>query len=100
MARLPVSGSLRNQLVVSLIGGAALLALLLFLVTRNFAAQVAQEGQDSILGAAAASILDAAAIHDGQVEIDLPYASFSMLANICALTRFGYTLSVPPLRRL
>lgn len=81
MARLPVSGSLRNQLVVSLIGGAALLALLLFLVTRNFAAQVAQEGQDSILGAAAASILDAAAIHDGQVEIDLPYASFSMLAN-------------------
>ena len=58
MARLPVSGSLRNQLVVSLIGGAALLALLLFLVRRNFGAQVAQEGQDSILGAAPRRIDD------------------------------------------
>ncbi len=78
---LPVSGSLRNRLVVTLIGGAAILALLLFFAVRNYATQVAQQGQDNILGASIASILDAATIREGQVEIDIPYASFSMLST-------------------
>ncbi len=76
-----VSGSLRNRLVLTLISGAALLAILLFFAVRNYAAQVAQQGQDNILEASAASILDAAALRDGQLEIDIPYAAFSMLAT-------------------
>lgn len=76
-----VSGSLRNRLVLTLTGGAAIVALLLFFVVRNYATQVAQQGQDKILGASIASILDAASIQDGAVEIDIPYASFSMLST-------------------
>lgn len=67
--------------MLTLISGAALLAVLLFFAVRNYAAQVAQQGQDNILGASAASILDAAALRDGQLEIDIPYAAFSMLAT-------------------
>lgn len=78
---LPISMSLRNRLVLTLIGGAALLALLLFFAIRNFATQVAQQGQDNILRASVTTILDAAAIRDGLVEIDLPYAAFSMLTT-------------------
>lgn len=77
----PVSGSLRDRLTVSLIGGAAVLALVLFFVVRNYAAQVAQQGQDSILAASVTAVLDAAAIRDGAVEIDIPYAAFSMLST-------------------
>ncbi|WP_171097301.1 sensor histidine kinase [Ruegeria sp. HKCCD7255] len=76
-----VSGSLRNRLVLTLIGGAAILAILLFLAVRSYAARVAQQGQDNILSASVASILDAAAIRDGQLEIDIPYAAFSMLTT-------------------
>ncbi|WP_122073209.1 sensor histidine kinase [Pseudophaeobacter sp. EL27] len=76
-----VSGSLRNRLAVTLIGGASLLAVLLFLVVRTYAAQIAQQGQDSILGASVTSILDAAVLRDDQVEIDFPYAAFSMLTT-------------------
>ena len=79
--KLPVSGSLRNRLVLTLTGGAAILAILLFFAIRNYATQVAQQGQDNILAASMTSILDAAAIRDGNVEIDIPYASFSMLST-------------------
>lgn len=75
------SGSLRNRLVLTLIGGAAVLALLVFFTVRNYAEQLAQQGQDAILIASAASILDAAAMRDGTVEIDIPYVSFSMLSS-------------------
>lgn len=76
-----VSGSLRNRLALILTGGAALLAVLLFFVVRGYAAQIAQEGQDNILGASVSSILDAAVLRDGVVELDLPYASLSMLST-------------------
>ncbi|WP_120633982.1 sensor histidine kinase [Ruegeria sp. EL01] len=76
-----VSGSLRNRLVLTLIGGAAILAFLLFFAVRNYAARVAQQGQDSILEASATSILDAAALRDGELEVDIPYAAFSMLTT-------------------
>lgn len=68
-------------MVLTLIGGAALLALLLFFAVRNYAVQVAQQGQDNILEASATSILDAATIRDGVVELDLPYSAFSMLST-------------------
>ncbi|GFE66206.1 sensor histidine kinase [Litoreibacter roseus] len=80
-ASLIASGSLRNRLVLTLIGGAAILTLLLFFAIRNYAIQIAQQGQDNILGASATSILDAASIRDGTLEIDIPYASFSMLST-------------------
>ncbi len=76
-----VSGSLGNRLAFTLIGGAALLAVLLFFVVRNYAVQVAQQGQDNILVASATSMLDAAAIRDDLVEVDIPYAAFSMLST-------------------
>ena len=75
------SRSLRNRLVLTLIGGAAVLALLLFFAIRIQATQVAQQGQDNTLRASVTSILDAAAIRDGVVEVDIPYASFSMLST-------------------
>ncbi|MCP5072888.1 MAG: sensor histidine kinase [Rhodobacteraceae bacterium] len=80
-SKTPVSGSLRNRLVLMLIGGAAILALLLFFAVRNYATRVAQQGQDNILGASVTSILDAAAIRDREVQIDIPYAAFSMLST-------------------
>jgi len=74
-----VAGSLRNRLTLTLIGGAAVLAILLFVVVRGYSAQIAQQGQDSILEASVTSILDAAILRDGMVEVDFPYASLSML---------------------
>lgn len=74
-----VSGSLRKRLTAILIGGAAVLAVLLYVVARSYATQIAQQGQDSILRASVTSILDAAVIRDGQLEIDFPYSSFSIL---------------------
>lgn len=81
MASPVIAGSLRNRLVLTLIGGAAVLALLLFFAVRNYAVQVAQQGQDSILEASVTSMLDAAAIRDGALELDLPYSAFSMLTT-------------------
>ncbi len=76
-----VAGSLRNRLAVTLVGGAAVLAILLFVVVRNYAAQIAQAGQDQIIGASVSSILDAAVVRDGVVDVDFPYASLSMLST-------------------
>ncbi len=73
------SGSLRNKLAVRLIGGVLILTVLLFFVVRNYAVQIAQQSQDSILGASVTSMLDTANIRDGVVKMDIPYASFSML---------------------
>ena len=67
--------------MLTLIGGAAVLALLLFFAVRNFAVQVAQQGQGNVLDASATSMLDAATIRDGAIELDLPYSAFSMLAT-------------------
>ncbi len=76
-----IAGSLRRRLAVTLIGGMTILTLLLFFVVRNYAAQIAQQSQDSILSASVTSILDAATMRDGEVQIDIPYASFSMLGT-------------------
>ena len=76
-----VSRSLRNRLAMILTGGAAVLAIVLFLVVRGYAAQIAQQGQDNILSASVSSILDAAVLRDGQVELDFPYAALSMLST-------------------
>ena len=80
-ANVVVFGSLRNRLGIILTGGAALLAILLFFVVRGYAAQIAQEGQDNILGASVSSILDATVLREGTIELDFPYASLSMLST-------------------
>ncbi|MGJ8623462.1 MAG: sensor histidine kinase N-terminal domain-containing protein [Yoonia sp.] len=76
-----VLGSLRNRLAMSLTGGAAVLAIVLFFAVRGYASQIAQEGQDNILNASVSSILDAAVLREGAVELDFPYASLSMLST-------------------
>lgn len=91
--------SLRNRLAISLIGGAAILAVLLFFGVRSYATQFAQQSQDSILGASVRSILDAGIIRNGAVEVDFPYSSFSMLSTASddrifyAITQDGTLLS-------
>lgn len=67
--------------MLTLVGGAAVLSLLLFVAVRNYAAQVAQQGQDNILEASVTSMLDAATLRDGDIVLDLPYSAFSMLST-------------------
>ena len=76
-----VSGSLRNRLAITLIGSVALLTILLYIVVRDYAAQIAQQSQDNILRASVTSMLDTASIRDGEIVMDIPYASFSMLGT-------------------
>ncbi|MDA5556755.1 sensor histidine kinase [Shimia sp. MMG029] len=76
-----VSGSLRARLALTLIGGAAGISILMFVVVRSYAAQIAQQGQDRILEASVTSILDAAILRDGVVEVDFPYAAFAILGT-------------------
>ncbi|PVA05397.1 sensor histidine kinase [Thalassorhabdomicrobium marinisediminis] len=80
-AEVHVHGSLRRRLGLILTGGAAVLAVILYLAVRTFAAQIAQQGQDSILNASVTSILDTAVLRDGEVLLDFPYASLSMLGT-------------------
>ncbi len=102
-----VSGSLRRRLTLILTGGAAVLAVILFLVVRVLAAQVAQQGQDNILTASMASALDTAVIREGRITLDFPYSSFSMLNTVAddrvfyaihegATLLSGYNWLVPP----
>lgn len=71
--------SLRRRLTWTLIGGAAVLAVLFYLVVRTYAQQIAQQSQDRILEASLTSLMDAAVVREGQVEVDVPYAAFAML---------------------
>jgi two-component system sensor histidine kinase TctE len=86
-----ISGSLRTRMSLTLICGALVLALLLFWIVRNYAFQIAQRGQDTILSAAVTSMLDTALIRNGQIEMDFPYGTFAML-NTKADDRVFYTI--------
>ncbi|MCP5086389.1 MAG: sensor histidine kinase [Rhodobacteraceae bacterium] len=74
-----IRGSLRTRLMLLLIGSSAILAIILFVLVRSFAVQIAQQSQDRILLASATSILEAATVRNGEVEIDIPYSAFAML---------------------
>lgn len=74
--------SIRRQLLVQLLAGSAILALALFLIVQNLARQLSAESQDNILAASVTSILETANIKDGELELDLPYSAFSMLASL------------------
>ncbi|WP_425039632.1 sensor histidine kinase [Primorskyibacter sp. S187A] len=71
--------SLRWRLTLTLIGGAAILAALLYVALRAYAVQIAQQSQDRILEASASSVLDSAALRGEAIVLDLPYAAFAML---------------------
>lgn len=75
-------GSIRRRLTVLLLSSAAALAVILFFVFQNFARQLVEESHDNILAASVTAILDAAAVRQGQVTIDIPYSAFSMLGNV------------------
>lgn len=75
-------GSIRRRLILSLLAGAAFLAVVVYVVVQSVARQVAQESQDNVLAASALSILDSARFSGGEVGVDLPYSALSMLDSI------------------
>ncbi len=79
---LQTSGSLRRRLTLQLVGSAAFLAMLLFIVVLAFARDVAQQTHDSILLASATSIMDSVSVQADEVTVDIPYAALSMLGNV------------------
>lgn len=76
------AGSLRRRLVLQLVAVAAVLAVLLFFTIRAAADRAAEATQDAILGAATTAIAEQLRGTDDGVEIDLAYATFSMLGAI------------------
>ncbi|MEL6677064.1 MAG: sensor histidine kinase N-terminal domain-containing protein [Pseudomonadota bacterium] len=76
------SGSIRRRLTVELVGSAAVLAAVVFLLMQNFARQVAEESQDNILTASVTSILESVAVQNGEITADIPYAALSMLGTV------------------
>jgi two-component system sensor histidine kinase TctE len=91
--------SIRARLITQLLAGAVLLALLVVLVVRSYARDLASESQDVILAASVTSILDASAVRNGKLALDIPYAAFTMLGNTSddrvfyAVTRNGAFLT-------
>ncbi|WP_299869612.1 sensor histidine kinase [uncultured Hoeflea sp.] len=77
-----IQGSIRRRLLLTLLGGALVLAIILFLVFRSLSTQLAEESQDNILRASATAILDSASVNQGELDLDLPYSAFSMLSNV------------------
>ncbi|MEK9705655.1 MAG: sensor histidine kinase N-terminal domain-containing protein, partial [Paracoccaceae bacterium] len=77
-----IQGSIRQRLLVMLLLSAAGIAILLYVVVQSVAEQIAQESQDNILAASAISILDSARVVEGDISIDLPYSSLSMLDSV------------------
>lgn len=75
-------GSLRRNLTVMLLLGAGGLALLVYFIVQSVAREIAQESQDNVLAASAISILDSARVVEGEITIDFPYASLSMLDTV------------------
>jgi len=80
--RLRSSGSIRRRLTIQLVGSAAVLAALLFLIVQTFTRELAEETHDRILLASATSIMDAVSVRAREVSVDLPYAALSMLSNV------------------
>lgn len=79
----PVSqGSIRRRLLLVQLAGAAVLAVLLYFVVLSVTRQVAQQSQDNVLAASALSILGSARVSGGEIVIDLPYSSLSMLDSV------------------
>lgn len=82
MANIREIGSIRRRLMVQLLVVAAVLSFLLYVAVRTFAGQAAEETQDEILAASATAIADELRSERGEVTLDIPYSSLSMLGAI------------------
>jgi len=80
--RVRTSGSIRRRLTVQLVGSAAVLAAVLFMLVQSLARQVAEDSQNSILVASATSIAQAVGVSGGEITVDIPYSALSMLGNV------------------
>jgi len=86
-------GSLRARLVIQLLVIAAVLAVMLYFTVRVTADSAAEATQDAILGAATTSIAEQLRATDTGIEVDLAYATFSMLGAI-GQDRLFYRINV------
>ena len=75
-------GSILRRLMLQLVGAAAVLAAILFVLFQSFARQLAIEAQDNTLFASASAILESVSVQQGEVNVDIPYAALSMLGNV------------------
>ncbi len=81
-ARIRDTGSLRRRLIMQLMASVAVLAVLLNFTVRYIAEQAAESTQDNILGASVISIIDEVQVENGDIVVDIPYSSLSMLGTI------------------
>jgi len=74
--------SIRSQLILSLLVCIASIAIILFFIVQSYASRLAEDSQDQILQASATSMLDGIVINNGEVLVDIPYSSLSMLGTL------------------
>ena len=67
-----IQGSIYRRLMLQLVGSAAILAAILFVLFQSFARQLAVESQDTTLQASASAILESVSIQQGAVVADIP----------------------------
>lgn len=68
--------------MLQLVGSAAILAAILFLLFQSFARELAVQSQDTTLLASASAILESVSVQQGEVVADIPYAALAMLGNV------------------
>jgi len=79
MTPLGIMNSIRGRLIVTLLVAAAILAGVMYFAIRAVAESAVEQTQDRILGSAALAIAEEVRGGQDDVEIDIPYAAFSML---------------------
>jgi two-component system sensor histidine kinase TctE len=77
-----IQGSIYRRLMLQLVGSAAILAAILFVLFQSFARQLAVESQDTTLQASASAILESVSVQQGAVVADIPYAALAMLGTV------------------
>ena len=77
-----IKGSIRRRLSGLLTLVAAIISVFLYFLIQSVARQIAQASQDNILVASAISIIDSSRFTKGELSIDLPYSSLSMLDTV------------------
>jgi two-component system sensor histidine kinase TctE len=89
-----VGYSLRKRLLIRLFGALALLTAGLFAFVDAYAQRAADSAYDQLLQAAALSIADTIRMENGQIAVDLPYSSLSILA-MARRDRIFYRIDAP-----
>lgn len=89
----PAGFSLRRRLVWQFVALSLLLVVALFFAVRFAAERASRASQDAVLGAAVISVGDGIRSADEGLELDLPYATFSMLGAM-GNERIFYSLSI------